>query len=125
MTAKQVSRATFYNQSNKSRAGDFLGPNENDNAVDNLEAASAAYQIKNGPLPKAAAPYPGVMGDRAVAQSSLESQGQTVNIKDFLDRNNHSSLTQHATLPPQTATGTLQRATGPTGQRLEDALAAA
>lgn len=125
MTAKQVSRATFYNHNNKSRPSGLLGPNENDNATDNLEAATVAYPIKGSSFAKATVPYPGDgAGDRGVVQSSLESQGQNVNIQDFLDRNNHSSLTQHATVPTQAAAGLLQRVSSPTGRRLGDALEA-
>ena len=81
MTVKQVSRATFYNRSNKSRTGGLLASNDDENAATCCEAASYAYQMKGGPFASTAPPYGGSgAADRGVAQSSLESQGQNVKI---------------------------------------------
>lgn len=100
LTAKSVSRATFFNQ--KPRQVHALGQSmdqiNNDIAArKQQDMTSEQYWATKGGMDSIKQSYMGfneVQADEELAGHSLNKQGQNVNIQDFLERNNHSTLKQ-------------------------------
>ena len=100
LTAKSVSRATFFNQ--KPRQVHALGQSVdqiNDDVASRKrqDMASEQYWANTGGLASIKQSYMGYQEaqvDEELARHPPSKNGQNVNIQDFLERNNHSTLKQ-------------------------------